>query len=389
MPQLLLIRGAKQLLTLRGPRGVRRGAALEDLAIVEDGSILIRDGWIAQVGSTRRVENLKECRGAAEISVNGAVVMPGFVDPAIHLFASQLSSGRKRKSYAEFLDETLILLRCCLQHGTLHAQLKISSCEKDAKSDLALLRQLSSLGENPVGMVRTWRLENRSETAGRTLNEVTAAIPYLAKRKLAQRVEVAPQGGAAFREKIWAAAVSNSLAINLLWAGGSAELLANLLARLKPRSVSSARALTETECALLAGSSVPIIFSSAESLTDSSFAGTVQQLAKGGAPIALASGYDEREMPVLNMQAVISLAVLRLNLTTEQAISAATINAAYAVGRGHLTGSLEVGKRADLVVLNLANYREIPRRFGINHVGMAIRDGKIAFNRTGWKVSAA
>jgi imidazolonepropionase len=75
-------------------------------------------------------------------------------------------------------------------------------------------------------------------------------------------------------------------------------------------------------------------------------------------------------------------------LTVEQAIAAATINAAYAIGRGHEIGSLEVGKRADLLVLNLSDYREIPRRFGINHVKMVVRDGNLVLNTSRSKATA-
>ena len=85
MAQLILLRGAKQLLTLRGPSGVRRGPALHELGLIEDGSVLIRDGLIAAVGTTRRVENLKEARDAFEIPANGRVVMPGFVDAGVNL----------------------------------------------------------------------------------------------------------------------------------------------------------------------------------------------------------------------------------------------------------------------------------------------------------------
>ncbi len=88
------------------------------------------------------------------------------------------------------------------------------------------------------------------------------------------------------------------------------------------------------------------------------------------------------------MQMVLSLAVLRLHMTPEEAISAATINAAHAAGCGEITGSLEVGKQADLLILNLSDYRELHRQFGINHVDMAIRGGAVAFNRTRWKVTA-
>jgi imidazolonepropionase len=79
--------------------------------------------------------------------------------------------------------------------------------------------------------------------------------------------------------------------------------------------------------------------------------------------------------------------VVRLGLTAEEAFIAATINAAHAAGCAHLTGSLEYGKQADILILNVGDYREVPRQFGINHVDMAIRQGSIVLNRTRWKTS--
>jgi len=374
---------------LRGPNRVRRGGALQDLAIIEDGSVLIRDGVIAQVGSTRRIENLKESRGAAEIAVNGAIVMPGFVDPAIHLTPPSSQPRGKRRSSAEFYDHTLSFLRSCVQHGTLNAQVKISARNQDLLSSVPLFRQLSHIGDQLVGTVRTWRIYDQSIPLATLGDEFAHALAVLVKRKLVQRVEVASESGGLVPEKVWAAARANGVAVNLLWSGGSPETLAYLLQRAQPRSISCACALTPAERALLIECPVPVIFSPAESILSEGYNDTVEQLAEQGAGVTLSSGYDERQMPVFNMQTVISLAVLRLRLTVEQAICGATINAAHASGLGHVVGSLEAGKRADLLVINLSDYREIPRRFGVNHVGMAIRDGKIAFNRTGWKVSAA
>src|SRR5271157_1037114 len=81
----ILIRGARQLLTLRGPHGTRRGADLNELGIIPDGALLIRDGVIEEVGPSRRVENLAGARDAVEINAAGRVVMPGFVDSHTHL----------------------------------------------------------------------------------------------------------------------------------------------------------------------------------------------------------------------------------------------------------------------------------------------------------------
>ncbi len=389
MAQLLLIRGAKQLLTLRGPSGVRRGAALDNLGIIEDGSVLIRDGLIAQVGSTRRIENLKEVRGAAEIAVDGAIIMPGFVDADIQLSLEHSNVPGKRKRIADFYNESLLLMRSCLQHGTLTAQVKAVAPDCDVPAGLGLLRQLAQIGNHPIGMLRSWRIDDRSGRGSTVSDEVASAVPLLIKRKLAQRLEVAPETGRAARERAWAAAADAGVGINLLWAGGPVENLASYLAGVGLQSVIASHDLTAAESEVLSQSPVPVIVAPAHSITENKSRDSLRQVVDNGAPIALCSGYDALAMPVFNMQAAIALAVLRLKLTTEQAITAATINAAHAVGLEDTVGSLEPGKRADLLVMNLSDYREIPRRFGVNHVGMAIREGKVVFNRTGWKVSAA
>jgi imidazolonepropionase len=85
----------------------------------------------------------------------------------------------------------------------------------------------------------------------------------------------------------------------------------------------------------------------------------------------------------------VALAVARLGLTTEEAFTAATINAAHAAGCARVTGSLEFGKQADVLILNVSDYREVPRQFGINHVEMAIRQGSIVLNRSRWKAAAS
>ena len=82
MQGMTLVRGAHQLLTLRGPAGPRRGAALRDLGLIEDGAVLIRNGKILEAGPSRRLENLKVARGAHEINAAGrrcgsADVCPG------------------------------------------------------------------------------------------------------------------------------------------------------------------------------------------------------------------------------------------------------------------------------------------------------------------------
>ena len=89
MKNAILIRGARQLLTLRGPASPRRGVALRELGIIQDGAVLIRDGRILAVGQGRRVENLADARDAVEIDATRHLVLPGFVDSHTHLVSGQ------------------------------------------------------------------------------------------------------------------------------------------------------------------------------------------------------------------------------------------------------------------------------------------------------------
>jgi imidazolonepropionase len=388
MAQLFLIRNAKQLLTLRGPSQVRRGATLRDLAIIESGAVLMRDGLIAQVGTTRRLENLKEARGASDVDVSGAIVMPGFVDAGIRLRPDILPNLRKSKGRADFREQSLLLLRACMQHGTLNAQVKTGTSARDHRFDVALLRQLARMGNSLVGMTRTWQLDRTPWYGVYDANGYMSALALLAKRQFAQAVEVAEGCSQENAEQIWTAARKHKLGINLVWNGGTPDQLIALLDGLQPRSVRCPVNLTSSEIAVLAEREAPVVISPVQSISEDRKSMAVRELADAGVPIAFASSYDAAEMPVFNMQTAIALAVWRMGLTTEEAIVAATLNGAHALGLAHRIGSIEIGKRADLLVISLPDYRELPRRFGTNNVGMVIRDGKSAFNKGGWKISS-
>jgi imidazolonepropionase len=102
-------------------------------------------------------------------------------------------------------------------------------------------------------------------------------------------------------------------------------------------------------------------------------------LVDAGAAVALASNFNPNTCPTYNMQMVLSLACSQMRLTPAEAISAATINGAHALGRAGKAGSLEIGKSADLLVLNVSDYREVPYHFGVNTVHMTVKRGRIIY----------
>ena len=358
--------------------------------MIEDGSILIRDRRIVSVGPTRRIENLKEARNAVDVPVQGCVMMPGFVDPAIHvsLYSSPATaeSAAKRKKGHNFFEESLALVRACLQHGTLNVQLKVHSETGAQGAAGAALRQLAELDLSPVGTVRSLRLSSDS-LGEQQMAALAAKFGVLLRRGFAQNLELPASPDMRPSSELWESLSQAGIPLNLNWAGGPAHILAEFLKRAHPRCVFCPAELSAAEAAVLAPSPAISVFSPCKELLEERENPSAKKMAEAGGAIALASGYDAKDAPIFSMQMVAALAVLRLRLSVEQAIVATTINAAHAVGLGDEVGSLEAGKRADILVLNMGDYREIPRRLGVNQVMMALRDGNFLINRKRAKAS--
>ncbi|MFL6464900.1 MAG: amidohydrolase family protein [Bryobacteraceae bacterium] len=382
MSQTILLRGAKQLLTLRGPNSARRGAALQDLGIIEDGSVLIRDGVIVSVGSTRRIENLKAARDALEIPVEGRIITPGFVDASLHLSLHRSETSSQPKRIADFYDDSQTLMRSCLQHGTITADVKGSADNRDFHSDIAVLRSLVKIGSTPVRMVRTWRI---GSGVNRTMpSDLRSTLETLLQRNFIHGISLAPRDPGDFDIDTVVASQAAGLPVKMLWSGHSKDVFAELLHQLNPHSV-YAHSFDFLAPEALGNSPAIAVLAAGKQLFEGPVSTVGRNLVDAGAAIALSSGYQSTAAGNFSMQMSLALAVARLGLTPEEAWGAATINAAYAVGCGDITGSLEVGKQADLLILNVTDYREVPRQFGINHVAMVFRDGAIVLNRTRWR----
>jgi imidazolonepropionase-like amidohydrolase len=171
-----LLRGARQLVTLRGEHRPRRGAEMSALGIIQDGALLIVDGIIREVGPGRRVERLSEARGAEEVDASGKVVLPGFVDcrtQLLHPIAAPEafearcregqaavdpeanSSAHLRAISAQRLDtEARRRLRHFLLQGTLTVAAS-AGLDQDARATVKALKVLAALDGDPLRVCRT------------------------------------------------------------------------------------------------------------------------------------------------------------------------------------------------------------------------------------------
>lgn len=416
MPNPLLITGASQLLTLRG-RGPRRGAALANLGIIQSGALLVRDGLIAAVGTRAKLESLPEAANAEKLDVGGRVILPGFVDSHTHLIhaasraeeyelkirgASYEEIARKgggilnsvkklRAATSESLKgRALAALKQFAAYGTTTIEAK-SGYGLDVPSELKILRLQQELAaEQPLSIVSTFlgahvvpaefrNLPSGPESYIKLLTE--KLIPEFAGQRLAEFCDVFCDRGAFTRQqsqRILEAAKSHGLAPRLhaeqLSRTGATQLAVHLGAascdHLEQVNASDIAALakSKTVATLLPGCGFHLglkQYAPARKLIDA------------GAIVALATDYNPGTSPTLNMSMILSLACTQLRMTPAEAITAATINGAYALRREKQIGSLDVGKLADVAVFDVADYREIPYYFGVNTCWLTIRQGVV------------
>jgi imidazolonepropionase len=410
-----LITGCAELVTLAGA-APRRGRAMRDLAIIRDGALLIRDGRIAAVGPRKKVARLREARRARQLDLGGRIVLPGFVDSHTHLIfpasraneyeqriagASYEEIARagggiaatvkrlRRASPAELKNRALSSLEEFAAHGTTTLEAK-SGYGLDWPSELKILRIQKELHqEQPLDIASTFlgahvlppEFRRRPEAYVDLL--VRKWIPQAALGGLAEFCDVFCDRGAftvAQARRILTAARACGMMLRIhaeqLARTGAARLAVELRAasadHLEKINRADIRALAASDvaCTLLPGCCFHLGLAQY---------GPARALLDAGAIVALATDFNPGTSPTLNMQMILSLACTQMRMTPAEAIAAATINGAYALRRHGQIGSLEVGKYADLAVFNLADHREIPYYFGVNHCCLVMKRGEIVF----------
>jgi imidazolonepropionase len=107
-----------------------------------------------------------------------------------------------------------------------------------------------------------------------------------------------------------------------------------------------------------------------------------RKMIEAGLPVALATDFNPGSSHCDSMQTVISLACIEIGLLPSEAINTSTINAAYSLELGHTIGSIEDGKQADILIMNMPSYKYLPYHLGSSCAEMVIKKGKIVFQRS-------
>jgi imidazolonepropionase len=413
----LLVHSASQLLTLAG--GPQRGHELGRLGIVEDGAVAVSGTRVVAAGESAELQ--RRLRPRRVIDVGNRVVLPGFVDPHTHVvwmgdraaefelrlqgatYMEIMAAGggiastvrcTRQASVEALMTSTRPRIERMLAHGTTTAEAK-TGYGLEAGAEIRMLDAILQLdAEGPLELVPTFLGAHAvpPEYSGRTdayvetlcdhmLPAVRAHMSRAWPGKPLPFVDVFCERGAfdlAQSRRILKAASALGFPLKIhadefAGLGGTAmavELGAVSADHLVQTPLADIQALGRSSTVAVSLPCTP--FGLGEQ--DYTPAGA---LLDAEAILALASDLNPGTAWCESMQFVIALACRALKLTPAQAIAAATINAAAALGRQERIGSLEVGKQADLIVLDAPDYRHLGYRFGTNLVSLVVKNGRV------------
>ncbi len=407
-PDMLLYNA--QLVTLAGPHTPRSGEEMNELPIVPNGAVAISDGDIITVGYSDDV--LHEYPDAAQkIDADGRVVLPGFVDPHTHLvfggsrehemarkaagesYLDILKSGgginstvrsTRKASEEELFQKGLHWLNLAAAHGTTTIEIK-SGYGLEPNAEEKILRVINRLNDAHVlDIIPTFlgaHIVPGDWHRGEYINWIIEeALPQF--KDMARFCDVFCESEAyTVDETIQILSAASEVGYGLKAHVGQFHALgaAGEAAQLGAISVEHVDILDERELALMKEhGTIAVLLPGASFFTGAAFADP-KKFMERGIPIALATDFNPGSSPCISMQMIIAFACIETNMTAAQAISAATINAAHSINMADRIGSLEIGKYADIILLNIDSPEQLPYYFGANLIDKVIKKGRIIY----------
>ncbi len=404
---MLLIRNLRQIATPLG-RGPVRGGAMRKLAVYENDPVIVVDGErIAYAGPER--DNPHHIDD--DFDARGATAIPGFVDSHTHIpfagfresefnrrlqgetYADIAASGggivstvrhTRAASEEELAANVFARTAAMAQYGTTTAEAK-SGYGLDVENELKQLRAIRRVSNrSPVRLVPTCLAAHEFPPENRTASYVDEVIekilPAVGEEKLAtfcdafveRNVFTREQGDAVLRAGAKLGMMPRLHADELSDTDGAA-----LAAELGAASADHLMFISDRGIDALASSdTVANLLPATSFFLMSERYAPARELIDRGAIVSLSTDCNPGSSMTESMQTVIQLATLRMKMTVEEALTAATLNGAHSLRLASDIGSIEPGKRADFVLIEAPNYLHLVYHFGVNLVTAVFRDGR-------------
>ena len=416
----LVIDNIGQLVTCASPTGPKRGEAMRDIGLISDGAVAVIDGMIAAIGNA---DDMRRQYGSTEtLDAAGRVVCPGFVDPHTHIvfggdrldefelkikgadYLEILKSGggiistvrKTRESSVEALvEQGMRRLDKMLACGTMTCEIK-TGYGLDTETELKMLEVIENLDkahvidvvptflaahavppeykDNSDGYVdlicremlpEAWGWYERSNFHDRVPFFVDVFCEKNAFDIVQSRRVLETAGQLGFAVKAHVDEFTNL--------GGS-----RLAIEMSATSIDHLDAISDEEIKLLADSrTVGIVTPTVNFNFGSAHFADARKLIDSGCAVALSTDYNPGSAPSPSQPMAMAIACRYQKLLPAETLNASTINAAHSIGVGAVTGSIEVGKRADLLILDVTDHREIAYEFGGGLVGAKVIKGEL------------
>lgn len=409
------IKNIGQLATLASEqKGARKKEAMSNLAIIENGALLIENGVIKAVGTTTELNNLleDELKDALIFNANGKLVTPGLVDPHTHIayggsrekefdmrlrgtsYMDIMNAGggihatmrmTREASEDDLISQTAKRLDAFAKHGVTTLEGK-SGYGMDLETELKQLRVMQRLNKShALDIVPTFMGAHAvpKEYKGKEDDFVDLIIhemlPVVAKEELAEFNDVfcerdvyTPEQAERILEAGKKLGLIPKIHADEIVSYGGAELAA------KVGAISAEHLLKVSDEGIrqMADKSVVACLLPATALFLREEAADGRKMIDEGVAVAISTDCNPGSSPTVSMPLVMNLACISMRLTPAEALTAATYNAAYALNRQDTIGSLEVGKKADIVLWDVSSYEELQYLFGVNHVKSVWKSGR-------------
>jgi len=407
-----LITNIQELLQVRETSIAKvSGAEMAILPTIKNAFLVIKDNLIADFGA---MENLPEIKADKIIDAAGRVVLPTWCDSHTHIvyagnreqeFVDRingftyeeianrgggiLNSAKKlnETSEEEIYEQSKSRLEEVMHLGTGAVEIK-SGYGLTIEGELKMLRVIKKLAENyPIEIKATFLgahafpVHYKDNKAGYIDEIITKMLPEIAQNKLADYVDVFCETGyfsVEETEQIMQAGINFGLkpkihvnqfnSIGGIQAGIKFKALSvDHLEIMNPEDI---EALKNTE-------TMPVALPSCSYFLSIPYT-PAREMIKAGLPLALATDFNPGSTPSGNMNFVVATACIKMKMTPEEAINAATINGAYAMGVSQTHGSITKGKKANLILTKpISSYYQIPYAFGSNLIESVFIEGEI------------
>lgn len=408
----LFIKNASQLATLAsGTKGPRKKEQMSQLNIIENGAVYVEDGKIRDVGTTAELASRCEADADEVVDAAGRLVTPGLVDAHTHVVfggsrAHEFERRLQGATYMEIMNEgggihattrmtreateeeliaqTKRRLDSFLKHGVTTVESK-SGYGMNWETELKQLRVMQALQkEHPIDLVPTFMGAHAvpPEYKGReevfVQHVIDDMLPIVAEEKLAKFNDVfcekdvfTPEQSERILEAGKRLGLAPKIHADEIESYGGAELAA------KVGAVSAEHLLKASDEGIkaMAAANVIACLLPATALYLREDAARGRKMIDAGVAVAISTDNNPGSSPTTSLPLVMNLACILMRMTPAEALTAATYNGACAIQMEDEVGSIEVGKKGDIVLWDVQSYQELQYLFGVNHVAAVWKEG--------------